>query len=120
LLCPLCNQEDEVEWHIFFTCEASAQARYYAGLDNILVHRVQQLNSVKEVIFSIVSNEDKVTAGLFAVMMWVLWSNRNSQLVWEESCESGCVLGYMARQDPNSTKAISGGKSLCLVGTNAM
>jgi hypothetical protein len=40
LLCPLCNQEDEDEWHIFFTCEASAHARYYAGLDNILVPRV--------------------------------------------------------------------------------
>jgi ribonuclease HI len=97
LLCPLCNQENEDDWHVLFTCEASTQARHYAGLDNILMPRLQQLNTAKDVIFSICSNEDKDKAGLFAVMVWVLWSNRNS-MVWEDKSEQGRTLGYKAHQ----------------------
>jgi ribonuclease HI len=96
VLCPLCDQENEDDWHIIFTCEASTLARHYAGLDSILVPRLQRYNSAKDVIFSICSNEDKATAGLFAVMVWVLWSNRNSK-VWDDMSEHGCTLGYKSK-----------------------
>jgi ribonuclease HI len=97
LVCPLCNQENEDDWHILFTCEASTHACHYAGLDSILLPRLQQYQDVKEIIFSICSTEDREKAGLFAVMAWVLWSNRNSK-VWEELSEPGRTLGYKTRQ----------------------
>jgi hypothetical protein len=72
LLCPLCNQENEDDWHVLFTCETSTHARHYAGLDSILLPRLQQCLSAREVIFSVCSNEDKTIAGLFPVMVWIL------------------------------------------------
>jgi hypothetical protein len=66
LSCPLCNLENEDDWHVLFTCETSIHARHYAGLDNIILPRLQQYHSAREVIFSICANEDKNMAGLFA------------------------------------------------------
>jgi hypothetical protein len=97
LLCPLCNQENEDDWHVLFTCETSTHARHYAGLDSILLPRLQQCLNAREVIFSVCSNEDKTIAGLFAVMVWILWSNRNNK-VWEETNAPGCSLGYKSIQ----------------------
>jgi hypothetical protein len=55
---------------VFFTCEASMQA-------------------------SIAATVTTITAGLFAVMISVLWSNRNSK-VWEDTSEPGQTLGMKA------------------------
>jgi ribonuclease HI len=95
LVCPLCNQENEDDWHVLFACEVSTNARHHAGLDSAILPRLQQCDNAKEAIFSICSNEDKATAGRFAVMAWILWSNRNSK-VWDEISEPGHVLGFKA------------------------
>jgi hypothetical protein len=80
LLCPLCNQVNEDDWHVFFECEASILARQNAGLDHIILPRLQQLSSARDVIFVICSSVDADTAGLFAVLVSVLWSNRNNMV----------------------------------------
>ncbi|MCI18141.1 hypothetical protein A2U01_0039293, partial [Trifolium medium] len=41
-------------------------------------------------------NEDKDIAGRFAVLMWVVWNNRNSR-VWSDMKETGHGLGVKAQ-----------------------
>jgi hypothetical protein len=50
VLCPLCHEAYEDDWHVFFSCETSTLARQTAGLNNILDHRLQQGNSVRDII----------------------------------------------------------------------
>ncbi|MCI01011.1 polynucleotidyl transferase ribonuclease H fold, partial [Trifolium medium] len=45
---------------------------------------------------AICQGESKDTAGLFAMMVWVLWNNRNNK-VWNESKEEGRSLGIKSR-----------------------
>jgi hypothetical protein len=96
VLCPLCHEAYEDDWHVFFSCETSTLARQTAGLNNILDHRLQQGNSVRDIIHSICSFESKEVAGIFAMMLWVLWNNRNN-MVWNDVSESGHNLGYKSR-----------------------
>ncbi|CAJ2676822.1 unnamed protein product [Trifolium pratense] len=44
----------------------------------------------------ICSSEDKTTAGLFAMLVWTLWNNRNNR-VWNETSEPGRSLGTKAQ-----------------------
>ncbi|XP_045802382.1 uncharacterized protein LOC123895962 [Trifolium pratense] len=43
------------------------------------------------------TNDDADTAGMFAMLLWVLWNNINNK-VWNDSQEIGRNLGYQARQ----------------------
>jgi hypothetical protein len=95
-LCPLCNQENEDDWHILFSCDVSSQACNSAGLDNLLLPRLQQHIRARDVIFSVCSAADSDAAGLFAVLLMVLWSNRNNK-VWNDTSEPGRMLGLKAR-----------------------
>jgi ribonuclease HI len=96
-LCPLCNQENEDDWHILFSCDVSSQACNSAGLDNLLLPRLQQHIRARDVIFSVCSAADSDAAGLFAVLLMVLWSNRNNK-VWNDTSEPGRMLGLKARR----------------------
>jgi ribonuclease HI len=95
--CPLCDHIEEDEWHALFTCGDSIQARLSAGLDNVINSRLQQYNNVSDVIHDICEQEDTNTAGLFALMVWLLWQNRNN-CVWNNERESGRSIGIKARQ----------------------
>jgi ribonuclease HI len=97
LLCPICNQANEDDWHVIFGCEASIFARQTAGLDSIISPRLQQFDSTRDVVFAICSSADVETAGRFAVLVSVIWSNRNN-MVWNEEFEQGRVLGFKATQ----------------------
>ncbi|XP_045828732.1 uncharacterized protein LOC123920515 [Trifolium pratense] len=96
LLCPLCNLHNEDDWHVVLGCDASSQARLSAGLDQFLAPFLLQASSVKELIFAICSGTDKELAGLFAMLVWVLWNNRNN-VVWNELQDNGRNLGFKAR-----------------------
>jgi hypothetical protein len=113
LLCPICNQENEDDWHVFFDCEASIYARQSAGLDQVILPRLQQHASVRDLIFSVCSNEDCDTAGLFAMLLYALWSNRNS-MVWNQTKEEGRTIGFKARyswEDWNAVQQIQHGNN---------
>jgi ribonuclease HI len=97
LSCPLCNHSNEDDLHVLFECETSTLARQAAGLDSIILPRLQQVHSAREVVFSVCSTADVNTAGLFAVMVSVIWENRNN-MVWNEAREQGRMLGYKAKQ----------------------
>jgi hypothetical protein len=95
--CPLCNHDNEDDWHVLFSCVDSLQTRNFAGIDHIISSRLQQHSNVKDVILDICANEDADTAGQFAVLVWLLWKNRNNS-VWNNEKETGRCLGVKARQ----------------------
>jgi hypothetical protein len=51
LLCPICNQENEEDWHVFFDFEASIYARQSAGLDQVVLPQLQQHPNLRDLIF---------------------------------------------------------------------
>ncbi|MCI19112.1 hypothetical protein A2U01_0040267, partial [Trifolium medium] len=66
-----------------------------AGLEQVVSRWLLQFHTAKEIIQAICTGEDTAIAGRFAVMLWVLWSNRNNQ-VWNDSKEDGRSLGFKA------------------------
>jgi hypothetical protein len=96
LNCPVCENCNEDDWHVVFSCNNSVEARHAIGLDNLILPRLQQQQTIKEAIFSICQGVDKDTAGLFAMLVWVLWNNRNN-VVWNDTKELGRQLGFKAR-----------------------
>ncbi|MCI60885.1 hypothetical protein A2U01_0082141, partial [Trifolium medium] len=62
----------------------------------IIQPRIQQAGLAKEVIHAVCSTVDKDTAGAFAMLVWVLWNNRNNN-VWNDAHETGRNLGLKAR-----------------------
>jgi ribonuclease HI len=96
LLCLLCNQGVEDDWHTIFNCEANKDVWNSAGLEDIVMPRLQQAFSAQAVIHDICSKEDKMQAGLFATVVWFLWNNRNKR-VWNDVAELGRSIGFKAR-----------------------
>jgi ribonuclease HI len=96
LSCPLCDYPYEDEWHAFITCNISIEARHTAGLDSILVNRIPHAASMQELILDLCSNESCEEAGRFAMLVWVLWQNRNNK-VWSASHDTGRNLGFKSR-----------------------
>ncbi|PNX94194.1 cytochrome p450 [Trifolium pratense] len=74
----------------------SIQARHAAGLEHVIAARSMQVQTAEELIKSICQGEDKDTAGLFAMLVWVLWNNRNNS-VWQDTKEEGSSLGFKAK-----------------------
>jgi hypothetical protein len=96
LSCPLCDHPHEDEWHAFFTCTTSIQARHAAGLDHVLSQRIQHASNIHDLVLDVCSNETAEDAGRFAMLAWVLWQNRNNK-VWNASQETGRNLGFKSR-----------------------
>jgi ribonuclease HI len=97
LSCPVCSHHFEDDWHIFFMCNDSVQARQTAGLENVIAPRLLHYNNVKDVIFDVCTREDQQVAGAVAVLLWSIWNNRNS-CVWNEIKETGRSIGFKAWQ----------------------
>jgi ribonuclease HI len=86
----------EDDWHVVADCTVSVQARQAANLDMQLLPRIQNARSARDLIFDICSHEDKDTAGMFAMVVWSLWNNRNNK-VWNDTNDPGRNLGFKAR-----------------------
>ncbi|XP_045800055.1 uncharacterized protein LOC123894182 [Trifolium pratense] len=93
--CPLCSQVPEEEWHLLVECEGSREAWSVMGLEQILTPRLQSCNNIQELIFDICCRESKEVAGKMALLMWVLWQNRNN-FVWHETRISARQAGLQA------------------------
>jgi hypothetical protein len=78
-------------------CEVSDQARRAAGLGNIFDAWFQQVSTAQELVHAICSGEDKDKAGMFAMLVWTLWNNRNNK-VWNDASKTGRNIGFKARQ----------------------
>jgi hypothetical protein len=79
-ICQLCEDEVEDDWHVMFGCEESEQSWAAAGLSTVIESRLSRFNEAKALIHDICHNEEREVAGRFAVMIWMLWSNRNDWL----------------------------------------
>jgi hypothetical protein len=66
-----------------------------AGLFACLQPWLQRCSTVKEVLFDICCHEEKEMAGKIAMLIWVIWNNRNN-CVWNGEKEVGQQLGYKA------------------------
>jgi hypothetical protein len=66
-----------------------------AGLQNIISSRLEQFHEVKEVIFYICSKETKEVAGRVAMVIWLLWNNRN-QWLWNHEKRNATQIGVQA------------------------
>jgi hypothetical protein len=97
LNCPLCNVEEESDWHVLFNCAASNEVWQVVGLHDVVARYSQHGEDARSVIHAICSREISERAGLFAMAVWVLWNNRNNK-VWNNVAESGTILGFKAKQ----------------------
>ncbi|KAK2374683.1 putative mitochondrial protein [Trifolium repens] len=93
--CPLCENEIENDWHFLFECNDSRRAWQTAGLESVIMRSIQRFNTPFDCLLDICSNTDVVTAGKVAMVVWVLWNNRNNW-VWNQTKESGQQLGVTA------------------------
>jgi ribonuclease HI len=96
-MCPICEQSHEDDWHVFINCNDSLLARQAAGLDHLVAARAHRFHTLPELIFSVCNEEDFSLAGQFAMMLWILWQNRN-EMVWNEKKEAGRSMGFKAMQ----------------------
>jgi ribonuclease HI len=78
--CPLCDNNEEDDWHILFGCSVSQQVWSEAGLEHVIT-------DVNSVLFDICRLEDEVTVGNIAMVVWNIWFNRNN-CVWNEVKDS--------------------------------
>jgi hypothetical protein len=96
-VCPLCNNEDESDWHVLFNCTATVHAWQTVGLGELMMRSLQHEADTRFVIHHLCSGENSEVAGLFAMTVWVLWNNRNNK-VWNDTAEPGRNLGFKAKQ----------------------
>jgi hypothetical protein len=96
LSCPLCDHGNEDDGHVLFDCDVSIQARDAAGIDQHQFSLLNRTVSITETILNFCANVDSDTAGIFAVLVWVLWQNRNDK-VWTDTMTQSRNLGIKAR-----------------------
>jgi hypothetical protein len=63
------------------------------GLGHILTTRLQNFNKIKDLIFYICCRESKEVAGKMALLLWVIWQNRNN-FVWNEAKITARQVGF--------------------------
>jgi hypothetical protein len=93
--CPLCDLPEEDDWHVLYGCESSKLAWQGAGLSNLIAPYIQQVSSAKEFILKICRHSDSKDASKAAMLIWILWNNRNN-MVWNQEKEPEIQLGYKA------------------------
>jgi hypothetical protein len=95
VLCPLCELEEEDDWHVIYGCESSKIVWQGAGLHDVIAPYTQQNCTAKECIMHLCRHAGRANAGKAAMLIWIIWSNRNN-CVWNHEKELGQQLGYRA------------------------
>ncbi|GAU45901.1 hypothetical protein TSUD_401110 [Trifolium subterraneum] len=74
-------------WRLYRGClptrirlNESIIVRQIAGLEDMITTRCIRLTTVKDVVMNICRFEDRDTVGQFAVLLWVIWNNRNNSI----------------------------------------
>jgi ribonuclease HI len=95
--CPLCEFNNEDDWHFLVSCNVSTEARIAAGLNEVITSRLRHIKTAADLILDVCRGEDTDVAGRFATLVWTLWNNRNNA-VWNGDHERGTRLGVIAHQ----------------------
>ncbi|XP_058775131.1 uncharacterized protein LOC131649383 [Vicia villosa] len=85
----------EDTWHVLFGCDVTNRCWRIAGLSNVIDPRVATFDNSSSLILDVFSREDSMTAGRVAVMIEVLWRNRNN-MIWNNESENYSKLGLHA------------------------
>ncbi|XP_058776755.1 uncharacterized protein LOC131651102 [Vicia villosa] len=85
----------EDSWHDFFGCSVTNQCWRVAGLSHIIDSRILSFHDITSLLLDICSKEDKLIAGRVAVMIDLLWKNRNN-LIWNNESDVFSKLGLNA------------------------
>ncbi|XP_058749522.1 uncharacterized protein LOC131622501 [Vicia villosa] len=93
--CEFCDHHTEDERHLFLGCDATNLCWRSSGLSNILDSRLHLSTNFKEIIFDICKKEDKKLARRFAVMLELIWKNRND-FIWHQEHEEASKMGLCA------------------------
>ncbi|XP_058760811.1 uncharacterized protein LOC131634172 [Vicia villosa] len=93
--CPVCEDNEEEDWHVFFGCNTIIQCWRAAGLLSIIEPRLHHFNDAKSLILDVCSKEDRKEAGRFAMTIEVIWKNRNN-IVWNNDREGFSRMGLQA------------------------
>ena len=93
--CQFCENHTEDDWHLFVGCDATNQCWEASGLSNLIASRQNLHHDLKSLIFDICRIEDNKVAGRFAVMLELLWNNRND-FIWRQEREEANKLGLCA------------------------
>jgi hypothetical protein len=72
-----------------FDCNDNKQAWQSAGLDMLVLSQIHRFSLAKEL--DVCRFADRYRAGQFALLVWVLWNNRNNS-VWNRTKETGQQL----------------------------
>ncbi|PNX98217.1 subtilisin-like protease-like protein, partial [Trifolium pratense] len=94
-VCPICENEEESDWHFLFECDSSKRAWQAAGVESIITSSQMRFTTTKECILDFCRNSDRTVAGRAAMTAWVLWNNRNNW-VFNHTKEQGQQLGVKA------------------------
>ncbi|MCI01385.1 pentatricopeptide repeat-containing protein [Trifolium medium] len=78
-------------------CRDSIETTKAAGLEQTVAGRVLHMRAADEVIMDICRTENKEVARRYAMLVWILWNNRNRK-VWNGEQEAGRYLGEEAPQ----------------------
>ncbi|MCI08932.1 pentatricopeptide repeat-containing protein, partial [Trifolium medium] len=105
LSCPICDNDEENDWHFLYDCESSKRAWQGAGIDHLISTHAHHAVTAKESILNICRNSDRKMAGRAAMLIWVLWNNRNNW-VWNNVKEQGQHLGIKAMSLWNEWEAV--------------
>jgi ribonuclease HI len=105
LNCPLCESEEEDDWHVIYGCEYSKRAWQAAGVEYLILPLLQQGISTKDRLLKLCRNSDVDEAGKVATLLWLLWQNRNNW-IWNNEKELGQQLGIKAMQMWHDWKAV--------------
>ncbi|XP_058732901.1 uncharacterized protein LOC131604482 [Vicia villosa] len=93
--CQFCDANIEDDWHILFACSTTIQCWRAAGLYSIIESRLTSFDDARALIFDICSREDRKIVGRVAVMLEVIWRNRNNKL-WNNEQEDATTLGLIS------------------------
>jgi cell division protein FtsW (lipid II flippase) len=81
--------------HLFFKCDSVREAWQAMGLENVIESRLHLITNATDFIFDICRHESQLVAGKVAVLLWIIWQNRNNK-VWNDTCTHAQQLGTQA------------------------
>ncbi|XP_058767475.1 uncharacterized protein LOC131641187 [Vicia villosa] len=95
IMCQFCWEEEEDDWHVFFGCPETIECWRTAGLYDIIASLLLHSNDIRSLILNLCNTEDTKVAGRFAMMIELLWHNRNA-FIWNNKKKEVSRLGWLA------------------------
>ncbi|XP_058767237.1 uncharacterized protein LOC131640887 [Vicia villosa] len=95
IMCQFCGEEEEDDWHLFFGYPETIECWRTAGLHDTIAPFLHHSNDIRSLILNLCNREDMKVAGRFAMMIELLWHNRND-FIWNNEKEEVSRLGWLA------------------------